>query len=152
RQPVVHGPWRGLFLPRFGDLKIREPLTALRARDHVLLQRDSLSEPEVPVEEHGERLASVLTIHDEGHPRSLVEHDTPEGGEAEEFRGYDGLELAGCAGSVWPSIRALFRLRQLDGHVNGVGQVRATRFHPPRADLRETAGELGVARARDHGD
>jgi hypothetical protein len=81
RPPIVHGPWRRLLLHRIGDLKIRELLSALRARDHVLLQRDSLSETEVPVEEHGERLASVLTIHDEGHPQSLVEHDTPEGGE-----------------------------------------------------------------------
>ena len=81
RPPVEHGPWRGLLLHRFGDLKIRELLSALRARVHVQLQRDSLSEAEIPVEEHGERLASVLTIHDEGHPRSLVEHDTPEGDE-----------------------------------------------------------------------
>src|SRR5215813_8196658 len=75
--PVVHGPWRGFLLQRSGDLKIRELLSTLRARVHVLLQRDSLSEAEISVEEHGERLASVLTIHDEGHPRNLVEHDTP---------------------------------------------------------------------------
>ena len=49
-------------------LKIRKPLPALPARVHVKLQRDTLRERDVPFEEHGERLASVLTIHGEGSP------------------------------------------------------------------------------------
>jgi hypothetical protein len=50
------------------QLKIRKPLPALPTRVHVKLQRDTLRERDVPLEEHGERLASILTIHGEGSP------------------------------------------------------------------------------------
>jgi hypothetical protein len=62
----MNRPRHSLLLHDLDDLKIRQLLPALAARVHVQLQRDTLGEAEAPVEEHGERFASVLTVHDEG--------------------------------------------------------------------------------------
>src|SRR5947199_7121385 len=43
-------------------------------------------------------------------------------------------------------------LREPHRHVDGIRQCRAAGFKVPRADLRESARELAVARLRDHGD
>jgi hypothetical protein len=58
----------GLLRHRPEYLEIREPLPTLPARVHVQLQRDTFGETDVPVEEHGERLASFVTVHGEGVP------------------------------------------------------------------------------------
>jgi hypothetical protein len=50
----MNRPRHSLLLHDFDDLKIGELLPALAARVHVQLQRDTLGEAEVPVEEHGE--------------------------------------------------------------------------------------------------
>lgn len=43
-------------------------------------------------------------------------------------------------------------LRESHRHVDGIRQCGAAGFEVPRADLRESARELGVARLGDHGD
>src|SRR2546426_12349930 len=43
-------------------------------------------------------------------------------------------------------------LRESHRHVDGIRQCGAAGFKVPRADLREAARELAVARLRDHGD
>jgi len=63
-------------------LEIREPLPTLPARVHMQLEGDTLGETDVPVEEHGERLASFVTVHGEGVPSDPGGNDTPGGGGA----------------------------------------------------------------------
>jgi len=42
------------------------------------LEGDAIGEPEVPLEQHGKRFASLLTVHERKHP-PLGLHDTPGG-------------------------------------------------------------------------
>ena len=60
----------GLVREQPEGLEIGELLLALRACVHVKLEGDSFREADVPVEERGERLASVLAIHS-GRSQSL---------------------------------------------------------------------------------
>jgi len=59
-------------------LQVREPALAALTAVHMELEGDTLGEPDVSVEQHGERVASFLTVQGTKSPSALARHHTPE--------------------------------------------------------------------------